>query len=144
MKRDGSRISTLLAKVSDLLSLPQPAAEQPAQEKSMQDAPPDGAGYQEIIDEKSPDGLLFFILIFSFGLVLLADDTHNGSLKGFLESVLNLLHLVFSDEPRTLLVREFFVLPGFVDSLHLDDPAHCRIDRHDQLLHLLFRGRLET
>src|SRR5437879_4228351 len=104
MKRDGSRIVAFLAKVSDLLSLlaiRQPAAKHPAQEKSMQDASPDGAGYQEIIDKKSPDGLLFFIVIFSFGLILLADDTHNGALKGFLNSVLNLIHLVFSAQPRT-------------------------------------------
>jgi hypothetical protein len=147
MKRDGSGSSAFLAKVSDLLSLlaiRQLAAKYPAKEKSMQDALPDGPGYQEIIDKKSPDGLLFFIIIFSFGLILLADDTHNRGLKGFVNSVLDLIHLIFSDQPRPLLVREFFVPPGFVDLLHFDDPAHCRIDRHDQLPDLLLRCRLET
>src|SRR6516162_9204826 len=123
------RLADSCVPVFGLLPLPgfaKPAAEHPAQQNSMQDASADRARYEQVTDEKSSDGLLLVILIFSSGLIPIADDTDNSSLKGFVESVLNLLHLVLSNQPPTLLLRKFFVLPGFVDLLHLDDPAHRR------------------
>src|SRR5262249_22620440 len=133
---------------SPLLPLPgfaNPAAEHPAQQNSMQDASADRARYEEVTDEKTPERLFVVILILSFCLILIADDTQNGGLKGFVESGPNLLDFILSDQLSALLLREVFALPGFVDLLHLDDPAHGRIDRHDQLLRrFLFRSRFET
>src|SRR5690349_11005940 len=110
----------------------------------MQDPSADSARYEEVTDEKSADGLLLVILIFVFGLMPIADDADDSGLKGFVESSLNLLHFVLSDQLPTLLLREFLVVPGFVDLLHLDDPAHRGIDRDDQLLDLLLKPRFET
>src|SRR6516162_5716122 len=108
------RLADSCVPVFGLLPLPgfaKPAAEHPAQQNSMQDASADRARYEEVTDEKSPDGLLLVILIFSFCLILIADDTDNSGLKGLIESGLNFLHFVLSDQPPTLLLREFFVLP---------------------------------
>jgi hypothetical protein len=133
--------------INGLLPLPgfaKPAAEHAAQQKSMQNAPADRARYEEVADEKSPDLLLFIILVLSIYLILPADDTENSGLKSFVESGLNLLHFVLSDQPPTLLLGKFFVLSSSIDLLYLDDPAHRWIDRHDQLLHFLFRSRFES
>src|SRR5262245_30230851 len=89
-----------------LPSFAKPAAEHPAQQKSMQNAAADRARYEEVTDEKLPDGLLLGILIF-FCPIPIADDTDDSGLKGFVESGLDFLHLVLSDQPPTLLLREF-------------------------------------
>src|SRR5262245_56187699 len=98
--------SCLPGRLADLMPLPafaNAAAEHPAQQKSMQDASPDRARYEEITDEKSPDGLLVIILlIFSFGLISVADDADNSGLKGFVEGGLNLLYFILSDQPPAL------------------------------------------
>jgi len=109
----------------------------------MQDPSTNRARYEEVTDEKPPEGLLVVILIFFFGLIPVADDTDDGGLKGFVESGLDLLHFVLSDQLPTLLLREFLVVPGFVDLLHFSDRSRRGIDRDDQL-HFLPRPRFET
>jgi len=69
----------------------------------MKDASPDSARYEDVADEKSPDGLLLEFLILSFCVIPVTDDTQNSGLKCFVENVLNLIHFVLSDQPFKIL-----------------------------------------